>query len=354
MRRFGFPDHLYARVTSLLKEIGYSWDKPGVLAAEVRRLSDFYISNPSGATPWAERWAQAAYLAYYLPLNFARASAVAHEAHTRGFFSGLSTLIDFGAGPGTAQMAISDRFTGLTTSICIDRSREPLELHKRLLEGSTQNIAWRTETSPESLPRRDTRLAVFSYAATELERLPSWATESEAILLIEPSTREDGRALLRTRSALLTSGYHAWAPCSHQGPCPLLDSSERDWCHDRIEWDAPPGWDALERELPMKNRTLTYSYVLLRKTPPPTTRPHLARVIGDPLVEKGKTRQLICQGPSREFLAWFPQRMKGRTPDLNRGDLIELSPDLTIKANEIRLRETDLDLRKLEAPDSDN
>lgn len=345
MRRIGFPTHLQTRTLRLIEELGYTTSRPSELSTAIKRLSDFYIQNPMGATPWHERWAQAAYLSYYLPLNYARVSAVAREAVRSGFFSGLKSMIDFGSGPGTAQMAIMELTSEFESALCVDRIREPLELHKKLA-GEDSRLRWRTDLPSTVLPVRNSRLAVFSYALTEIERLPAWAIESEAILFIEPSTRQDGRKLLERRKELLADGYYAYAPCTHQNMCPLFENSEKDWCHDRIEWDPPPGWDAIESGLPMKNRTLTFSYLLVRKTPPAQTTALRARMVSDPLVEKGKTRQLVCRGPAREFLSWFPQRLE-QVPNLDRGDLVELGSDLEVRSNELRVRAPESQVRVL-------
>src|SRR5262245_42046613 len=50
------------------------------LAEAVLKMSDFYAAQPTALTPWRESWCQQAQLAYYLPLNFIRVTAVLAEA----------------------------------------------------------------------------------------------------------------------------------------------------------------------------------------------------------------------------------------------------------------------------------
>jgi len=76
----------------------------------------------------------------------------------------------------------------------------------------------------------------------------------------------------------------------------------------------------LEALLPMKNRTLTYSYLLLSREIQDQTWRGAARVIGDTLEENGKTRQLICRGAKREFLSWLHRH--GPAPRIPHGALI--------------------------------
>ncbi len=386
MRSASLPAAYQQRLQGLLEEIGFSWSRPGALAQAILRLSDFYIANPESPTPWQEAWAQAAYLAYYFPLNYARTRSVMNEACSRAFFAGLESFVEIGSGLGSAQIALQETLQDASplsradsddseksdfdrldqagsghnratptrlSGYCIERSQEALGLHQRLLENEfgmlhTKQIwpiRFGTDLSVQNFPPPKTRLAILSYVFTEMTTLPSWVMDGEAIVIVEPSTREDGRRLLELRSSLIDKGFHPWAPCTHQGPCPLLTQSQKDWCHDRIEWRSPSGWSEIERLLPMKNRTLTFSYLLMRRSAPAGAK-NTARVIGDRLREKGKSRQLICRNSDREFLSWFPQRMESE-PELDRGDIAHFRVELEKKSDELRLRkETDLFVQK--------
>ena len=81
-RIFEFPASYEPILEAELSHLGYSLKSPAALAKAVVQLSDFYIQNPTGQTPWNEKWARAASLAYYFPLNYARNQAVAIEANT--------------------------------------------------------------------------------------------------------------------------------------------------------------------------------------------------------------------------------------------------------------------------------
>lgn len=330
MRKLTLPSIYEARIEALLSERGYSLKDPRKLTQAILKLSDYYISSPESISPLKENWAQAAYLAYYFPLNFVRNLAVVNEGVRVGFFNDLNTLIDFGSGLGSAALALQEKvsFKELT---CDDHSEEALELNRALHGERASAVRW----GQAKISNAGTRLGVFSYVLTELVELPNWALESEALMILEPSTQQDGRKLLELREKLQAAGFHLWAPCPHQASCPLLHQSQRDWCHDRIQFGAPAWFSAFEKFLPMRNRTLTHSYLLARKTPPPVTEK--IRLVGDQLDEKGKTRILMCRGPEREFLSWFPQRMKEEL-SLYRGETLELTEALEKKSNELRLK----------------
>ncbi len=342
MRSYGLPDKYEARIERALAPLGYSLSQPKKLAEAILRLSDHYQVE-SSTSPWEHDWAKAAYLSYFFPLNYARSHSVIVEGAKRGFFTGLENVIDFGSGTGAAMFAAADSLMhSWAERLCYEPNSEALDLHDLLNENDHEIKS--TMSEPHKIKPKT--LGIFSYSLNELETFPPQFLEADALMLIEPSTRAHGRRLLQLRDDLiLNRGFYAWAPCPHQGPCPLLNNSERDWCHDRIAWQAPPWFLRIETVLPIKNPTLTYSYVLLKKTPPETkvSEKILGRVVGDALAEKGKTRQLICFDSQRRFLSWFPQRLDRATLkhfDFDRGDLLELETNLEERGNEMRVKET--------------
>lgn len=350
-RTFHLPETFEQRIRSLLNELGFPVEEPRRLAEAVLRLSDHYHAHPDAPTPWDEPWAQAASVAYYFPLNLARNQAVALEAARLGFFQGIANLIDFGSGTGSALAAFSEALTkanvpGITYQAC-DISAISLHLGRKIVNLPAHETI--TVQSAEDVPNgffenAGKTLIVASYALTELEKIPSWWEKAEALAIIEPSTQEDGRNLMQWRAYLIEKGYQIWAPCTHQKTCPLLTQSARDWCHDRVHWQAPEWFTEMEKFLPMKNRTITHSYLLARRTlPVPKGLIGLGRLTGDTLVEKGKTRQSICLGPDREFLAWFPQRFPKGTPDftLERGRLLRFHEEPVKKSSELRIQSPD-------------
>lgn len=305
------------------------------VAQSVLRLSDFYIAQPSAATPWNEEYCQIAYRNYYLPLNQMRCAQVIERGQQVGFFEGLSHFIDWGSGPGTASLALAANpqiRPQIKTQTLFDHSPTVLknfgDLHTRLV-----NVKKVDQLRLKGLPHPEQTLLTFSYSLTELEQPPEGWNQFEALMILEPSTSDDGRKLLELREKLKAEGYSLWAPCTHQQACPLLTKSKHDWCHDRLVVQAPEWFEELEDYLPMRNRTVTMSYLLARRKPAPLTTK--ARLTGDSLEEKGKTRQLVCRSEAREFLTWMHKSIEPQT--LKRGDLIELPSDLEVKSNELRV-----------------
>ncbi len=311
------------------------------LAADILRLSDFFIQNPEEQTPWHENYCQNAYRNYFLPLNFIRAQNILARGLQVGFFKDFSATIDWGSGPGTASLAVADNKTlqaQIKKQILIEKSGKALsvfsDLNKKLIQPDAT-----TELSLKNLRCDPTKtLLMFSYSLTEMKSLPPQWNQFEGIMILEPATSQDGRKLLELRSHLMVEGYTIWAPCTHQEDCPLLTESKTDWCHDRFHVVAPDWFHKLEEHLPMRNRTVTTSYLLARKLKPTFLREGMARLTGDSQEENGKTKQLVCRGPQREFLAWLHRNKSVQT--LPRGELVHLPTDLQQKSNELRVTET--------------
>lgn len=329
----------YAQIAKvLLEDFSVDLEKESdqrALASDIMKMSDFYANEPEGMTPWFEPWCQRAQLAYFLPLNVLRLRRVIREGHRVGFFKGIRSSVDFGAGLGALD------FAGLLESTPESPWRRPHEIEiSPVAQRIRARLAPAFETSIEG-PEREMDLFMSSYALTELDELDAeeFLERSPNLLMIEPSTRDDGRRLSEFRDRAIAAGAHAWAPCTHQGRCPLILNSATDWCHDRVVTegaDDVPWRDALERYMPIKNRTLTMSYLYISMRKPPELTGY-ARLTGDALVEKGKTRQLFCRGEAREFLAWMHRHGE---PELTpRGELIRV-PAGEQKSNELRIQGT--------------
>lgn len=320
------------------------------VAGAIQRQSDFYIEKPDGQTPWSEKWCQWAQLLYYFPLNYLRSQRIIEQAVSEGFFSDVSDIWEFGAGLSPTLRALRD--AGVTQKAFLTESSK---VAQNLAEKIHQNSAHQNSDQQgsslswsKSFEPTKKSLAVFSYALTELEQLPKAAMNAHALLIIEPSTHQDGRRLLELRKQLIEAGYYIWAPCVHQLNCPLKEESVKDWCHDRIHIEMPKEFQQIGTHLPFKNNTITMSYLLAKKTPPKSlSKSNTARVVGDYLAEKGKVRQMICRGLDREFLTCLT-RNEAQPIEFARGDLIEIVNESGLqKIGKNELRYSDSNVLKL-------
>ena len=322
----------------LQKNFGLNLQNSKELAQAVLKLSDFYNQKPGQPTPWDQDWCTIANLVYYAPLNSLRMQTVWSRFNQNVFWKSLPNLpvVDWGSGLGAATWQMPEGWPAREI-VNFEISGRAQDLHRSLTaeglkpKGSTQSWV-RLE---RELPRQF--VAMLSYSLVEKCTTPEWLSHAEALIVLEPSTQLQSRELLQKRQTWLDQGFSVWAPCTHQGACPLLQSAQQDWCHDRVHVDLPDWFLAIEERLPMRNRTITFSYLVLAKKPGPQLG-DVARLTGDLRVEKGKSRQMVCHSSEREFLAWLHR--EGQAPELPRGSLIRWPQSSPRKSQEIRVQET--------------
>lgn len=312
----------------LLKVLGGAWASPN----HIRELSDFYISQTGRETPWSEPNTLSAYLSYFLPLNVARLRSVWREVRRFLNDSDISEVWDFGSGLGATQWVLEDEsWLSSKPLYCLEISTKAIAGHENLLASGPSKF--KPQFVKGVSPRKGA-IAVFSYSFLEMQKgLPPLENFAH-LLVVEPSTRECGRQLMEWRQKAIVKGFNPLAPCTHNQACPLLVQSGRDWCHMRVSFQSPEWFQQIEDHLPMKNRTLTYSYLLLSQEKTNTDWYGSTRVIGDTLEERGKTRQMICRGPQREFLSWLSR--DGEAPRIPHGALIKSLGTPDLKGSEVR------------------
>ncbi|MGZ3723854.1 MAG: small ribosomal subunit Rsm22 family protein [Bdellovibrionales bacterium] len=325
-----FEQQILKALTSLAVDL----KEPRALAAQVKQLSDFYVSRAGEPTPWDQPFAVPAYLAYFQTLNFVRLRAAFQEVKRFLPMDSFAQIWDYGSGSGTTQWVLeSEPSIAPRALFAIESSKRAAELHREFGEGAGGK--WVPQFSKGAQPGAKA-FAVFSYSFLEMQNQLPDLQAFDHLLIVEPSTREGGRDLMAWRAKLMEGGFTPLAPCTHSEPCPLLTQSSKDWCHMRIHFSAPAWFERLEEFLPMKNRTLTYSYLLMSRTVGDVKWRGSARAIGDTLEENGKTRQMICRGPNREFLSWLHRF--GEPPEIPHGALVSGVDDAEEKSGELRAK----------------
>jgi hypothetical protein len=298
-----------------------------LVASYIQRMSDHYIAHPDSPTPWNEKWAAIAQLAYYFPLNLLRWNYLLSQIDHTGLLSDVDDIVDFGAGLSPTLAAFRQAgYQGKATFI--EQAPRAIELARKL--GAEFSLSDRHH------PQKGKHAVLcFSYSITEMVEVPDWILDYDTLMVIEPSTQTDGRKLMELRKQLVAKGYHVLAPCVHNDICPQL-THPHDWCHTRFHVSLPSWMLQIEKHLPFQNPTLTMSYLVITRRAQYTALPNKWRLVGDLLKEKGKARQMVCRGPNREFLAWLSRN--GSPPDLERGILIDQphEADYKVVSNEIR------------------
>lgn len=286
----------------------------------VLKTSDYYIKNPNHSTPWEETWCQIAQLGYYLPLNYERTQA----ALTRpGVDLGhIDTLIDFGCGLSPISWYFYFNLNRPFDVYLLDQSLIPIQLLKEM--GLKIKEVITLAGCRKKAPSKNV-LTSCSYVLTELHHQKEWQwlLDCHNLFILEPSLAQDARNLMAFRTQLLNHSFFIQAPCPHSKPCPLLTHSKTDWCHDRTSVTEFPFLSSIESFLPFYNHSVTFSYLIASRQP--SAYPSKARVIGDTLFEKGKSKQAICYNDNRTFLTWMEKDWKSvNLEKIPRGSLIEI------------------------------
>lgn len=302
-RRFGTPQTSTARLAGGIREASrlYTSDRDpsggvgqGRLSLAARLLFFTIADLPKLAFPLAE-------LSRRIPLPPRPLRILDLGAGCGAQTVGLLAMLDRPGGGRPFLIDAMDR-DGAALEILADLVRE---IRERLGLGTGAEIRTASlDLARSAPPGQGYDLIVAGSLLNELpgpRRLPLvrhllGALDPRGLLVVlEPALRQTARSLHQLRDALVADpGPHLLAPCTHRGPCPMLDDPD-DWCHERRTWDAPPGVRALASAAGLRRHDLRWSYLALALAPDPRDSSPW-RVVSDPLVSKGKLELFLC-GP---------------------------------------------------------
>lgn len=237
-----------------------------------------------------------AYLTTRLPATYAAIARSLHavaEAHP-----GLAprTLLDIGAGPGTATWAAAEQWPSIEQALLIEGSTAMRAVGARLAAGLAMSARWQKASLDTSLPDVAGRdLVLMAYVLDELapavrDRLVPrlWQLAGDTLVVVEPGTSAGWQRILRARSQLIAEGAHILAPCPHARACPL---NPPDWCHfsarvprSRFHREAKGGTVPWEDE--------KFIYLAVSRHP---AAQNAARLLSSPRQSKARIILKLCQ-----------------------------------------------------------
>jgi ribosomal protein RSM22 (predicted rRNA methylase) len=235
---------------------------------------------------------RAAYLLTRMPATFAACAYVLREIARRLPEFEPHSLLDLGAGPGTAMWAAREVWPTLAEFTLIEGNLEFQQLGARLA-GGIAGVNWVhvDANSMAKLPSAD--LVVFSYSLGELKAAReiierAWLAALKVLVIIEPGTPKNFSSIVAIRTQLIEAGAHVIAPCPHTNACPLANVG--DWCHFAVRVER----SAEHRRL--KGGTLGYedekfSYLAFGKQP---ANPATARIVRHPAIHGGHIQLTLC------------------------------------------------------------
>jgi ribosomal protein RSM22 (predicted rRNA methylase) len=234
----------------------------------------------------------AAYLVTRAPATYAVARTVLREIVPR-LGVDVRSVLDIGAGVGTAALAARETLPSLERLTCIESDTALAAAGRELLPGAEWQVL--DVRRLDAFPEHD--IVIASYVLGELQSaglaLRLWSAARAALVVMEPGTPVHWESVRNLRARLLESGGHIVAPCPASEPCPL---PPHDWCHfaARVERSS------LHRHL--KSGALGYedekfSYLAVAKRP---AQPAGARIIGRPQHRPGVITIELCLGDRTE------------------------------------------------------
>jgi ribosomal protein RSM22 (predicted rRNA methylase) len=268
-------------------------DRSRVTRASEQLTSNYKTTKFQSSLATAE--ARAAYLVARLPATYAACESVFAEiARLTGDFA-PSSLLDLGAGPGTASWAAIRQWPSLRQFTMVENNRDLAEAGKRMAQSSEalSRASWNLEDLRSKPELPSSELVVLSYAIGELvepSRLvrAAWNAATEMLVIIEPGTPRNFGEMTRLRSELIASGSNLLAPCPHQLDCPM--AAKNDWCHFSVRLERT----AEHRR--MKGGALGYedekfSYLVFSKRPRSRAE---SRIVRHPMTHSGYIRLTLC------------------------------------------------------------
>jgi ribosomal protein RSM22 (predicted rRNA methylase) len=238
-----------------------------------------------------------AYLAVRLPATYAAVRAsFAAIAQARPDFA-PRTVLDIGAGPGTALWAAADCWPDLADALLVEASPVFRACGEKLAaQARLPQTTWRSaDVAVDAIDGAPRDLVTLAYVLNELApqvRPPLlarlWHTTADTLVIVEPGTPAGWQRILAARRQLIESGAHVIAPCPHAQACPLLPP---DWCHfaqrvarSRVHRQAKGA------DVPWEDEK--FSYVAVARGPAPAAA---ARVLAPPRKASGRVTLKLCR-----------------------------------------------------------
>jgi ribosomal protein RSM22 (predicted rRNA methylase) len=280
-------------------------------ATRAARISQTYRGGGNSVAIKSEADALAYALAR-MPATYAAVTASLNAlGEIRPDFAPAS-LLDVGAGPGTATWAAAQAWPSLRSFALLDANSALRELALDLGRGSTRlrDMAYQRGEARAALANADPAdLVLASYVIGEMDDAERrtlaalmWAKTRDTLLVVEPGTPAGYARIIALRAQLIASGAHVAAPCPHDGQCPL---QAPDWCHFTQRLQRSQAHKQIKgAELPFEDEK--FSYVALTRNP---VTSHPARVLAQPVVSKIEVTAKLCTADGLE-VAHMARRSK--------------------------------------------
>ncbi len=266
------------------------------LADRATVISEAYRSGGT-SKPIADERDALAYALVRMPATYAAVSASIEALRgARPEFAPVS-MIDAGAGAGTATWAAAGAYPSLSDFILLDANAALADLAKTLATPDERlaDAGFRLGDIRQLLANAPVSdLVVAGYLIGELDGRAQedladlmWERTRDTLLVVEPGTPAGYARIIALRAKLIAKGAHVLAPCPHDSACPLVAP---DRCH--FAQRLPRSRDHMllkDADVPFEDEK--FSYVALSRTP---IENRASRVLAPPHTGKAAIDAKLC------------------------------------------------------------
>ncbi|HZZ19802.1 MAG TPA: small ribosomal subunit Rsm22 family protein [Opitutaceae bacterium] len=257
--------------------------------------------------------------------------AVLDELKMRGWKPPGGIVMDWGCGSGIAGRRVIERFGAGTFSTLQlwDHSSVAAEFARDLASKAFPEFEVAVAAPGFLEAGSPIGLLLLSHVLNELpqealDQISSLIARSNAVVWVEPGSRDTSRKLGKIRDQLVED-FRVVAPCTHANACPILkEGRERDWCH---HFGFAPGgifadanWAKFGQRAGIDLRSLPYSFIALDRNGPGSPA-GLSRVIGRPETFKPYVRILNCDAEGAADLEVMRRNAPGLYKELSKTKL---------------------------------
>jgi ribosomal protein RSM22 (predicted rRNA methylase) len=314
-----YPGNLNGAIGAWLKQ-----SNQGGLVEKTQRLSSSYRKGANSSSVDL-----AAYMVSRVPATFA-ANVRVHEALAQAMpeFAPRS-LLDIGAGPGTASWAALAGWSSITSITQCEQDQSFAWLAAKLnaesnLEALHQTtLIQKSEAGLASDIKAELVIASYMLAELPLDAMAQvakrlWGRTEDVLLLIEPGTPQGFARLRSIRDTLLGQGAFVIAPCTHQNTCPMTGNN---WCHFKTRVQrSREHMHAKQATVPFEDES--FSYLVLSRKPVAQSG---GRIIAPVMINKVAATLPLCNSPGLhdEIIASRDKPAYKRAKKIGWGDVWE-------------------------------
>lgn len=307
------PQEILQKTEELLCNVPLS-----TLKTAAEELSSTYRNSArTGGELLNNKSAILAYIASRMPATYAAVDSAIKSAKDELEKLNIKTVLDVGAGPGTASIAVASNFENPKITL-VERNCDMIEVGRLLLSEMSCESEWvNTDISEIDL---SADLVVSAYMFNEMPKnavintvCKLYNSAKKTLIIVDNGTPNTFSLMKTVRETLLSRGGNIVAPCANSNDC------QNEWCH----FSARVGRTKLHKLLkggdaPYEDEK--FCYLVVTKTPTENAE----RVLRHPQISKGRVELILCtkNGITQKTITKTQKELFKKARKLNWGDTL--------------------------------